>query len=96
MAKKIMTTLGALLALTICGCDGPVEHDIDCAKICDEAGDCVGGNFDKTACRKDCRQDASQDDADKCQQCLTNQDSCSEDTKCAVECSGVGLALVFK
>jgi hypothetical protein len=96
MAKKITTTLGALLALILCSCDGPVEQDLDCATICDEAADCVGENFDEKECRQECRTDATQDQADDCQQCLKDQDSCAEDTKCTVACSGVLGAVVFK
>ena len=96
MAKRITTTLGALLALAIVSCDGPVEKDIDCARICNEAEKCIGGDFDEQECRQECREDAAQDDADDCEACLKNQDSCSEDAKCTVECSGVGLSLIFK
>lgn len=97
MAKRIMTTLGALLAITICGCDGPAEKALDCATICHEAEKCVGGdNFDQSQCRQECRSDASQDEADMCQQCLNDQSSCAEDAKCTVECSGVLGAVVFK
>jgi hypothetical protein len=95
MAKKITTTIGALLALTICSCDGPVEKAIDCARICDEANDCIGGDFDEKECRQDCREDADQDDADKCEQCLKDQDSCAEDTKCTAECAAVGISIAF-
>lgn len=96
MAKKITTTFAALLALTVWGCNGPVEKAIDCAKICDEAGDCVGGNdFDEKACRQDCREDAKQSDADQCEQCLQDQKSCAADAKCTLECTGVGIAVVF-
>ena len=97
MAKKITTTLAALFALTIFGCDGATEKALDCATICNEAEKCVGGDdFDEAECRQECNDDASQDDADDCQQCLSNQDSCSEDAKCTLECSGVLGAVVFQ
>lgn len=94
MAKKITTTIGALLALTICSCDGPVEKAIDCARICNEANDCIDG-FDEAKCKRDCKEDADQDDADKCEQCLKNQDSCKEDTRCSVQCAAVGLSIAL-
>jgi hypothetical protein len=95
MAMKITTTIGALLALTICSCDGPVEKALDCAKICDEANECIGGDFDEAKCRKECKEDADQDDADKCEQCLTGKDSCTEDTRCSVQCAAVGISIAF-
>jgi hypothetical protein len=96
MASRITTTLAALFALTICSCDGPVEKAIDCARICDEADECVSGDFDKSECRQECKSDASQDEADDCENCLKDADSCGENVKCAVACGGVGLAVFFK
>jgi hypothetical protein len=95
MAKKITFTLGALLALTIYSCDGPAEEAIDCERICDEADECISGDFDEAECRQECREDADQDDADTCEACLKDADSCGENTTCAAACAGVGLSVIF-
>lgn len=88
--------LSAMLSSLI-GCDGPVEKGLDCATICNEVEKCVGGDsFDEKECRQECREDADQDAADRCQQCLSDQDSCTEAAKCSVECADVGFDLVWK
>jgi hypothetical protein len=103
MGKKTTTLLAAttfaLSALLsgLVGCDGPVEKRLDCATICNEAEDCVGGkDFDKAECQEQCNEDAAQDDVDRCQQCLSDQDSCTQDLKCTTECSGVLADIVFR
>lgn len=89
--------LSAMLSSLI-GCDdGPVEKGLDCATICNQVAKCVGGDdFDQMECRQECRADADGDAADRCQQCLSDQDSCAEDAKCVTECADVGFDLVWR
>jgi len=103
MGKKTTSLLAAttfaLAAMlsAVTGCeDGPVEKRLDCLTICNEAEDCVGENFDKAECKEQCNEEADADAVDNCQQCLNDQDSCSEDLKCSVECTGVLADIVFK
>jgi hypothetical protein len=96
MAKKIKTLCAALFALALCSCDGPAEKSLDCATICDSAEKCVGDDFDRSECTDQCIDDASQDAADECQQCLSSEDSCAEEAKCTLACSGVLGAIVFQ
>ena len=73
------------------GCDdGPVGKAINCAKICDKLDACLP-NVDEAECREDCSDDAANDDAAKCADCLDG-DSCGE---CSLKCAGVGLSLLF-
>jgi hypothetical protein len=103
MGKKTTSLLAAtfafsaMLPLLIVGCDGPVEKSLDCITICREAESCVGGeDFDKAECKEQCNEEAEADDVDRCQQCLNDQTSCSEDLKCTAECTGVLADIVFK
>ena len=102
--RKQMTSLLAVMAFaasfaaaSLVGCDGTVEKRLDCRKICSEAKDCVGGDdFDTDDCVAECNEDADQDVVDRCEQCLTAQDSCTEELACTDECAGVLAASIFK
>jgi hypothetical protein len=102
MGKKTTTLFAAMsfslafIASSMGGCDGAAEKRIDCIGICNEAEDCVGGDFDKSECKEQCNEDAEQDDVDRCEDCLKDQDSCSEQLKCTAECAGVLADIVFK
>lgn len=98
MGKTTTTMLATLaLALWACGDNTKVGQRVNCIEICNEAADCVGGDdFDKGDCKDQCNQDATMEAVDDCQNCLTDQDSCSEDLKCTSECSGVLADIVFK
>lgn len=102
--KKQTTSLLAAMAFaasfagaSLTACDGAVEKRLDCAKICKEAKDCVGGDdFDTQDCIADCNDDADQEDADRCEQCLTAKDSCTEELACTDDCAGVLADTIFK
>ena len=102
MRKQTIGLLAAMAfgtsfaAATLVACDGAVEKRLDCRKICGEARQCVGGDdFDLDGCIAECNEDADQDDVDRCEQCLSGQDSCTEELTCTDECAGVLAGAIF-
>jgi hypothetical protein len=72
------------------GCDTSIDKRIDCRQICDKANTCLG-NVNLDECRKSCRDDAADNDVDKCENCL-DDNSCAS---CADDCAAVGLSTFF-
>jgi hypothetical protein len=87
---------GCIAGLGLTGCE-ETEEAYNCAEICETYSDCageLGADVDVTECVTSCENEAdmSQDfkeDAERCQNCLSAADSCTESLPCANECAGV-------
>lgn len=87
---------GGIAWLGVAGC-GEAKEAYNCGEICETYSDCVselGADVDVTKCTSDCETKSDQDegfkkDAEKCQDCLSATDTCTENLHCATECAGV-------
>lgn len=76
---------------------GEAEEAYNCGVICETYSDCadkLGADVDVTQCVSSCETEADQSeefkrDAERCQNCLSAADSCTESLPCAKECMGV-------
>ncbi len=98
MRKLGMSLFAGVLTIAAMGCDdGAIdksEQAIRCERIGNRAKECVGSGFDDTAFRKECVEKSSDDDfqqqAEDCDKCLDNDNSCTENVaQCASECTTV-------
>lgn len=94
--------LGGLVAISAAlgaGCDdGSTRLDKawDCHQICDQVKTCVGGeDFDMGDCKNACKEDASDEAVDDCENCLDDEQSCADGVGCAEACAGVVAESVF-
>lgn len=74
------------------GCD-QIEHQFDCASICQRYADCINGDYDVDACTSRCKDNADNNSdfaakADACESCIDDR-SCVESFPCIDECVGV-------
>lgn len=89
---SMLAGLLGVFAISMLGsaCDTSVDKRLDCRQICDKANTCLG-NVNLDECRQSCRDDAADNDVDKCENCL-DDNSC---TSCADDCAAVGLSTFF-
>ena len=80
-------------ALTAQGCDS-ADRIYDCASICNSYKDCINSDYDVTACTQRCEDKASDDEAfedraDDCQECVNDRSCASAVFSCTDNCIGI-------
>ena len=97
MSKFGMSLFAGLMMIGAMACDDGVadkaENRIDCRVICSQAMQCVD-SIDEGDCTTECAQnsknDAFEDKANDCADCLDVSDNCKENSaSCAPKCAGV-------
>jgi hypothetical protein len=97
MSKFGMSLFAGAIALIAMACDDGVVDTADnaakCQKICNAVDKCTGKD-NSTACRKECVDNAENDDfenkVDDCSGCVESGDKCNTNViNCTTECATV-------
>jgi hypothetical protein len=77
---------------TLPGCEEAKEA-YDCNRICDRYQECFDEDYDVSACTDECRErgdeEAFDDQAESCQNCIDDRSCAGATFACASECSGI-------